>query len=68
MKKINFGEIVMIVMLAAATWFGATLMDNVWVEEMSGRIWMIGELSIVLVYGINRLIGFMEKHIEEFKK
>ena len=59
-KKINWSAIIMIVLLAAMTWIGANLMNDLWVEEMCARIWMGGELCITLIWVIVQLVKVLE--------
>lgn len=66
-KKINWSAIVMIVLLVTMTWIGANLMNYEWCEEMSGRIWISGELGITLVWSVVQLVKVLENSIDDLK-
>jgi hypothetical protein len=49
MKKINWKNVVMIIFVAVSTLLGIYLMEWEFCEWMSGVMWMIGEVTIVVI-------------------
>ena len=67
MKKINWSDIFMVIMIAAMTLAGVYFMEYDWIEEYTAKIWVTGELTMVIVWFVNRMIRFVERNIDLFK-
>lgn len=64
LKKIDVKMIVAIIIIVAMTCIGVHYMEYDWCEPMSGIIWIIGELMIVVMLTAKDMTKFM---IDEIK-
>lgn len=50
MKKINWGLLIMVIMILVMTIVGVYFMEEDWTEDMSALIWIIGMVCMTVIY------------------
>jgi len=65
MKKINWGFIVMFIVIALATMTGAYFMEDYWCESETALIWVTGMICVTVMYVANQKRKIAEKMAEK---